>query len=84
MGVLVAAVPSHCDPDAEHQVARDMEEQDQQEPPDLHLEVEVRLVLHIHPDEVEADDERQEQDPRDALEEHEEEHGGHTTSGVLS
>jgi hypothetical protein len=59
-----------------------VEQQHEQEPPHLDLELEVRLVLHIDPDEVERACEGQQQDYRDALEEDEEEHGGHTTTGV--
>jgi hypothetical protein len=83
MGLPIAAVPSpHCEPAAEHQIAGHVEEHHQQEPPHLDLEFEARLVLDVNPDQVEAAGERQQQDPRDALEEDEEEHGGHPTTGV--
>jgi hypothetical protein len=80
--LLLPAVPAHSDPYAEHQVARDVEEEHQQEPPHLDLELEVRLVLDVHPHEVEADDQDQEEDQRDLLEDHEQQHGGHPTTGV--
>jgi hypothetical protein len=82
MGVLLAAVPSRRDPYAEDQVAGDVEEHHEQEPPDLDLEVQVGFVLDIDPDEIETHGEGQQQDERDALEEHEEQHDGHTTSGA--
>jgi hypothetical protein len=80
--LLVPAVPPHCDPDAEDQVARHVQEQHEQEPPHFDLKLEARLVLDVDPDEVERDGEDKQQDPRDALREHEQEHGGHPTAGV--
>jgi hypothetical protein len=83
VGLLIAAIPSpQREPPAEHQIAGHVKEKHQQEPPHLDLELEVRLVLHVDPDEVEHARERQEQDRRDALEEDEKEHGGHPTTGV--
>jgi hypothetical protein len=82
MGVLLAAVPSRRDPHAEDQVAGHVEEQYQQEPPDLDLEVQVGLVPDVDPDQIETHGEGQQQDERDALEEHEEQHGGNPTAGA--
>jgi hypothetical protein len=82
MVVLLAAVPAHREPRAEDEVARHVKEHDQQEPPRLDLEVQVGLVLDVDPNQVERASEREQQDHRDALEDHEEEHGGHTTSGA--
>jgi hypothetical protein len=82
MGFLVAAVPAHRDPHAEDQVARHVEEQHEQEPPGLDLELEAGLVLDFDPGQVERAGEREQQDRRDALEEDEEQHRGHPTAGV--
>jgi hypothetical protein len=84
MGFLLTAVPPHRDPAAEDEVAGHVEDEHEQEPPGLHLEIEVRLGLDVDPYEVEADHEGQQQDPGNALEDHEEEHGGHTTTGLLA
>jgi hypothetical protein len=81
MGILVAAVPAHRDPYAEDEIAGHVEEQYEQEPPRLDLEVEAGLVLDVDPGQVEHAGEREQQDRRDALEEHEEQHGGHPTGG---
>jgi len=59
-----------------------VEQYHQQEPPDLGLELEAGLVLDVRPYEIEADDEHEQQDQRDLLEEHEQQHGGHPTAGV--
>jgi hypothetical protein len=82
MSFLLAAVPTHRNPHAEDEVARHVEQQHEQEPPYLHLELEVRLVLDVHPDEVERDAENQEHDRWHALCEDEQEHGGHPTTGA--
>jgi hypothetical protein len=74
----------HGDPQAEDEIARHVEQEHQQDPPELDLELEARLVLDVDPHEVEADDEDEQQDQRDLLEDHEEQHGGHPTSGVLA
>jgi hypothetical protein len=79
--LLFHAVPPHREPPAEDQIPRYVEEHDEQEPPGLDLELDV-LVLDVVPGEVERAGERQEQNRRDALEEDEEEHGGHPTTGV--
>jgi len=55
----------------------------EQEPPRLDLEVHV-LLADVDPDEVEADRQDDQQDPRDLLEEHEQQHGGHPTAGVAA
>jgi len=83
VGVLVTAVPARRDPHAEDEIARDVEDEHEQEPPRLHLEFQVGLVLDVDPDEVEADHQDQQQDPGNALEDHEKEHGGHPTTGLL-
>jgi hypothetical protein len=80
----MALPPARPDPHAEDEVARDVEDQHEQEPPGLHLEIEARLVLDVDPDQIEADHEGQQQDPGNALEDHEEDHGGHTTTGLLA
>jgi hypothetical protein len=84
MRFLLAAVPAHRYPHAEDKVARHVEDEHQQKPPELDLELEVRLVLHVDPDEVQADHEGQQQNPGNALEDDEEDHGGHPTTGLLA
>jgi len=59
-----------------------VQEEHQQEPPSLDLEVDVGLVLHIDPHQVEAYDQDEQQNPGNLLEDHEQEHGGHPTSGA--
>jgi hypothetical protein len=85
MGLLVSALPAaRRDPDAEGEIPRHVEYEHEQVPPGLCLEVEVRLVLDVHPDEVEAARQRQDEDPRNALGDHEEDHCGHPTSGAAA
>jgi hypothetical protein len=83
MGLLVPAVPAHRDPHAEDEIARHVQEEHEQEPPDLHLEID-GFILYVDPDEVERDAQDQQHDGRDVLEEHEQQHGGHPTAGVAA
>jgi hypothetical protein len=85
MGLLALAVPAaRRDPDAEDEVSRHVEEQHEQEPPGLDLKLEAGLVLDVDPDEVEADDESQQEYPRQALGDHEDDHAGHTTTATCA
>ena len=59
-----------------------MQEQHEQEPPDLVRELEVVLVLRRSRHEVERHDQDEQHDRRGALGEHEQQHGGHPTAGV--
>jgi len=60
-----------------------VQQEHEQEPPHLDLEVHV-LLADVDPHEVEADTKNEQQDPRDLLEEHEQQHGGHPTSGIAA
>jgi len=60
-----------------------VQQEHEQEPPHLDLEVHV-LLADVDPHEVEADHEDKQQDPRDLLEEREQQHGGHTTTGIAA
>jgi hypothetical protein len=82
MRFLLTAVPAHREPPAEDEVPRHVEDQHEQEPPGLVGEVEARLVLDVDPHQVQADDEDQQHDPRNALGDHEHDHDGHPIAGV--
>ena len=67
MVLLLATVPAHRDPNAEHDVARHVREKHEQEPPDLVRELEVLLLAQIRDDQVERHGEHQKQNRRGAL-----------------
>jgi hypothetical protein len=77
-------MPAHRNPHPEDEVARDVEKQYEQDPPQFDLELEAGLVLDVCPHEIEADHEHQQQNHRDLLEEHEQQHGGHPTAGLAA
>jgi hypothetical protein len=61
-----------------------VEQQHEQKPPGLVGELEVGLVLDVDPHEGQRHDEYDQQDGRNLLEDHEQQHGGHPTSGVAA
>src|SRR5919107_4724222 len=81
LSLLFAAVPAHRDPRTEAQIARHVQKQHEEEPPDLVGELEVLLLAQVHDNQVERHREHQEQDRRNGLEEDENQHGGHPTCG---
>ena len=81
MSLLLTAVPAHRDPPTEDQVARHVQKQHEEEPPDLEGELQVLLLPQVHHNQVERHDEYQQQDRRNGLEENENQHGGHPTAG---
>jgi hypothetical protein len=61
-------------PDPERDVARNVQQEDEQTPPELGLRQEIRLPAHLDPREVDQPDQRQPEDVGDRVEEKEEQH----------